>query len=532
MVHHLFHQIPSFRLLLAYLAGVLLFSQDNRFVLCFLLLTVWIWVSYCLLKKRLPSAWTVRWMPGVAMAFIWSCIGSMAGQVAWHQSAFPVQSGEKTSIEASACLLEDPVEKKKTYQLYVHIYNDCPKIWKWKKLVLYLPKEEQSASLTCGDRIHFRARPAPPENRLVTARFDYVRWLRMKGFCGTAFVKKPDWHYEDPPSWWQLRAMANRIRMALIAVFRRAGLSESSLGLVSAMSLGTRDTLNPVLRRDFSAAGITHILSVSGLHVAVVYALLKGLLFFLGFSDESKKVRELIVVLLLWGYAFVTGLSPSVNRSVLMFSLLAVGTCLGKQSQSLNTVLFSAFLLLLINPLYIYDIGFQLSYGAVLGIVVIYPLVKAMWKPRIRLLTYLWEMMSLSLVAQLVTAPLTIHYFGQFPNYFLPANLVAVPLSGLLIYLAAGCLIASPVPGLFSVMAWSLSQCTAIFLVFAQGISRLPWAVSDGLVLHTDQVVLVYGLMVVFSGCFFFKKRWLVGLLAGLLCFQISCLMHQIMSHI
>jgi len=540
----LLQRIPTLRLLMAYLTGLLASGLDGRLAASSLAFGLWFYLLYGHLEQRLRTNWPVRWLPGMTVVCIWMAFGYLAGTLAWRQSEFPAaQSGLNQSnidmhpallspsfnLRALAVIDDDPVEKKRSWQLCLTIRQSNPDGWVGKKLMIYLAKDSLSATLRCGDRIVFMATPEPLKQPPDTARFNYARWLRVKGICASAYVRKSAWRFVAPPSRWDLKARASRIRSMLVAAFRQSGLSGDGLALVSAMSFGARDELSKELKNEFAVTGITHILSVSGLHVAVIYALLKVLLFFLGFSATSRKLREAVIILLLWFFAFVTGLSPSVNRSALMFTLLAVGTILGRGSQTLNTVLFSAFVLLLINPLYLYDVGFQLSYCAVLGIVVIYPRVKRLWRPAFKPVNYIWEMACLSVVAQLVTTPLTIGYFGQFPNYFLVSNLVAVPLSGWVIYASAGYLMASGVPGLSLVAAWCLKTCTQLFLDFVDAMSRLPYAVSQGLELHPEQVVLLYVILLAVFGWLFLKqRRSLIYGMAGLLCFQLSWLFHQI----
>lgn len=216
----------------------------------------------------------------------------------------------------------------------------------------------------------------------------------------------------------------------------------------------------------------------------------------------------------------------------MMCTLLAMGNCLDRRSSTLNTVLFSAFLFLLLEPSLLYNLGFQLSYAAVIGLVVVYPALKACWKPDSVVLCRLWELMGVSLVAQLVTAPLTIHYFGQFPTYFLLANLLAVPLSGLLIYLSAFCLLTAPLPWLCQLTGWLLNVLARLFLELVKGVESLPLALWSGLSLSGGQVFLAYAWLVSLLGWLLWRRRWLIASLAFLLCWQVLALTEAFLADI
>ncbi|HBL73566.1 MAG TPA: hypothetical protein DD409_12265, partial [Bacteroidales bacterium] len=406
------------------------------------------------------------------------------------------------------------------------------RLWEQRLLVLYLPKTGDAETLQVGDHIRFSAALQQPPVCHDTSTFDYGRWLRRQGFTATGFVRRGAWALVAPPSAWDIKARANRAQQAMLAIFAKAGLSGEAFALVAAMTLGARETLDPALNQSFAVSGVSHILSVSGLHVSVVFVLLRACLFFLAISPATRRWRDLLVVLCLWVYAFVTGLSPSVCRAAMMCTLLSMGNCLDRRSSTLNTVLFSAFLLLLLEPSLLYNLGFQLSYAAVIGLVVVYPALKGRWKPDSVVLRRLWELMGVSLVAQLVTAPLTIHYFGQFPTYFLPANLLAVPLSGLLIYLSAFCLLTAPLPWLCHATGWLLNLLALLFLDLVKGVESLPLALWGDLSLSGWQVFLAYAWLVSLLGWLLWRRRWLIANLVFLLCWQVTAITEALLADI
>lgn len=512
-------KLPVSRLFVPYLTGLLLLAGELRLMLSLLMLGLWGLLFYSLLEKRLPSAWTVRWIPGACLFCLWMTLGGINMRWLNQSAAYP---GESEPFFATIRIVSLPVEKPKSKQceILVELPEKGFENWKGKRLQLYIKKNTASAELNIGDRLQVKLQPQQPEPPATTYDFDFASWLRHKGICGTAYVK--DWVLVSKASVWNVKAQAERMRKVLLELFRSQGIDGAEFALVSALVLGETNQLTADTKADFSVSGISHILSVSGLHVAVVYAVLAFLLSFLDRFERWRVPKQLLIVLILFFYAFVTGLSPSVIRSAFMFSLLALGKCFHRKSQTLNTVLFSAFVLLLWNPGFFFDLGFQLSYLAVFFIVVVHPKLVALWTPSNIPNKYLWEMLCLSLVAQLGTSPLTIHAFHTFPNYFLINNLVAVPYSSLLIYLALAFLMLSGIPWIGSFFANMLDGSLHGFLVMVETTGNLPHALTMNLYPNTLQVIGFYLIILTFFVGVLLKRRaWIIPFLTSILGFQL-----------
>jgi len=491
-MHQWCHKIACLRPMLAYVAGLLVTVASLRLALACFLLAAWLILLHRLFSGRVNSLWSIRWMPGAVVLCCWLGLGLVAGERTRKATDRPSGWNEGFVFSALVDVTVLPQERKKTWKLGICVRESSAEGWRNRKLMVYLPKEAAVDDWQIGDRLHMEIAPSLPEDGGYDG-FDYAGWLRMKGYTATAFVRK--WQWVSSADRWNLKAMGARLQSSLVSVFQRTGLPEESVTLVSAMTLGARESLSGDLNAEFAQAGVSHILSVSGLHVGIVFALLRVSLFFLGYTQRMRRFRDGLIVACLWVFALVTGLSPAVCRAVLMATMLVGGGLLGRNTSALNTVLFSAWLQLLVDPLLLNDVGFQLSYCAVIGLVLFIPLMNKLWYPSSQLIRYVWGLLSMSLVAQFVTAPLTVHYFSQFPLYFLVANVVAVPLSGVLMYVAVACLLVSPFPFLFQPLSVCLSVCTKLFLDVVQGVAQLPGAVSKGLSLPIDQVVVVYILM-------------------------------------
>ena len=265
----------------------------------------------------------------------------------------------------------------------------------------------------------------------------------------------------------------------------------NEFAIISALTLGHTDAISPELRDSFSVTGASHILSVSGLHVGIIYVMLGLILGFLDKWKRTRKIKWITVILFLWFYAFVTGLSPSVSRSVFMFSLFALAKITDRQSSVYNNIFLSAFVLLIINPMWLFNVGFQLSYSALLSILYFQPKIAKWLVFKNRILTYCWELTSVSIAAQLGAAPLCLYYFHQFPNYFLLSNFVGVPLSGIIIYLDVALLITNSIPMIGSIVSWLLVTTTKLMYGGLKIIENLPF-VTTNIWIDSVQLILIY----------------------------------------
>lgn len=210
---------------------------------------------------------------------------------------------------------------------------------------------------------------------------------------------------------------------------------EEELALLKAVCLGDRSTLTEEMQVNYGAAGGMHLLAVSGLHVGLIWWVLQGATRWMVRTQRAELLRTLIVLALLWFYASVTGFSSSVCRSVTMFSFISAGKISGQRTQSLNVILASALMLLVIQPSRLMELGFQLSYAAILGIVIFYPLLQRFFRIKNPLLRWLWNAASVSLAAQLLAAPLVIYHFHYLPVYSVLSSILAIPVLSLLIAL-------------------------------------------------------------------------------------------------
>lgn len=318
--------------------------------------------------------------------------------------------------------------------------------------------------------------------------FDAKWFWENKGVTLLLFAQSKDFEIIDRP--FNLLATFEEIRTELNLQLKKV-CSPRTHAVASALILGDKALLDRDTRNEFNTAGAMHVLAVSGLHVGILLLILE--LFFKQIPFlRNKKLYLVFAIVALWAYAFLTGLSPSVIRATLMFSLLAIGQFKGKSMIGLNIIAFSAFIMLLINPRYLFDIGFQLSYAAMFSISLFYLPIANLFHTKIKYLQKLWEGLSVCFAAQIGTIPLTLYYFHQFPNYFILTNIGLIILAFLCMAAGVAYLSVSYIPLLNSIFGFVLFSCFWLLIQFISFIHALPGALAKGFVINWPEVTIIY----------------------------------------
>ncbi|MCP4975334.1 MAG: ComEC/Rec2 family competence protein, partial [Maribacter sp.] len=231
-----------------------------------------------------------------------------------------------------------------------------------------------------------------------------------------------------------IKGYAASLRQNIITKLEQANFGNAELGIIQALFLGQRNTISVDTYTDYKNAGAVHILAVSGLHIGVILLFLAFVLRPIELLPKGKTIKLVLIVFLLWGFAYVAGLSASVVRAVTMFSFVAYALYLNRPSNTFNILALSMFFILLVfDPKLLFDVGFQMSYVAVFAIVWIYPLLQKFWFPKIWLIRKVWQLLSVSIAAQVGVLPISLYYFHQFPGLFFISNLLIVPFLGLIL---------------------------------------------------------------------------------------------------
>lgn len=283
-------------------------------------------------------------------------------------------------------------------------------------------------------------------------QFNYKEYMRNLGVENQLYLNS--WNYVLKKSHSvTLYGIAGKLRNQIISKLQNRNFGKEELGIIQALLLGQRNDISPETYNNYVNAGAVHILAVSGLHIGILLLLLQFLLQPMELLPKGRQLKLLAIVLLLWCFALLAGLSASIIRAVTMFSFVAYAQYLNRPTSTFNILALSMFFILLVNPMLLFQVGFQMSYATVFAIVWIYPLLQKLWIPKYGILKYVWRLLSVSIAAQLGVLPISLFYFHQFPALFFVSNLAVIPFLGLILGLG------------ILVMALALGQVLPEFLV-------------------------------------------------------------------
>ncbi|MBI9037364.1 MAG: ComEC family competence protein [Bacteroidales bacterium] len=498
-------KLPFVRILIPFMLGIIaaIFFEKEIHIpfIMFAGLFVVIFSSVFFLEKFI--SFNFRWIYGFVINILFFVIGFeltiQNTEKFFENKNLPALSYEQ-NIKCE--VLEPASETERSYKVLarmLYITDDSIVLQKSPKCLFYFQKDSLSSKIAYGDRLILKTYIniiKPPQN---PGEFDYKSYLYRKGVYYQGFVKANNWEICEKNQGNPLFKFSYKLRGLFLSILRKNKIEGNEYAIASAILLGYDDKLDPELRSEFTGAGAMHILCVSGLHVGIVCLFLTILLGFLRKNKFGRILYFVILILSLWLYALITGLSPSVMRAATMLSFVIAGKAIKRHSDIYNSLAVSAFVLLLINPFIITEVGFQLSYAAVLGIVALQP-------PMYRLFVFsnwfadkTWAIITVSIAAQLGTFPIAIFYFHQFPDYFIITNLIVIPLSFAIISTGFLVLITSPI----NFISYFVSKILISLLWFLNTsvriIDSLPFSKLTDISLNIPEVIMFYALIICFA---------------------------------
>ncbi len=403
---------------------------------------------------------------------------------------------------------DDPKIREKTIQTPVRLVACADSggfVPAQGRVFVYFRKDSITQLLRYGDSVMFMARLQRVRNLGNPYEFDYRKFLARKGIFHSGFADSGRTVIIGTGGGKPLLLRAYRLRHSLLDIYRKYGISGKEYQILAALTLGYRQALSREVQQSFAHSGAMHILAVSGLHVGILFGVL--LLILRPFAKGRFRWLALAVILaVLWGFAVITGLSPSVRRSAFMFSLIAITLMIRRQTNIYNSLAASAFFMLLFFPTDLFSVGFWLSYLAVISIVSLYPLIyRLIYVPRP--FNKLWALLSVSIAAQIGTMPIGLYVFHQFPNYFLLTNLLAIPLAGIILYLAMALFLFNSIGFVGKILGKALVLSVKILWQGIHFIENLPGATSTDIYLTFGQMLILYGIFISFILFFVQKNR-------------------------
>lgn len=503
--------IPFFRFTLAFIAGILFYIHSDlnvNFVLS-ACISIGMYAAFYFIALKYRMFIRLKSILGFTAL---STLFFTGGLIAFlkEENKAPVHiSNFNDKIEYYTAIVTSPSEEKeKTLKTEVSIEN-IKSSQGWSKaegrILIYI-KKDNALKLKYGDRVLIKGTPQLTKGPLNPHEFDYKNYLRYKQIYHTQFIQAHSLILVDHISTNPIIEYSLHLRERCQQILREFITSDEEYQVASALILGIKLSIDRELINAYSSTGTMHVLAVSGLHVTIVFGMMMLFLSFLSNLKAGKLVLPVLMIFLLWVYALITGFSPSILRAVIMFSLMILAKALRRNTNIYNTLALSAFVLLCVDPFFIMDAGFQLSYLAVLSIVYFQTRIYTMFAFKNYVIDKLWVCISISIAAQIITFPLMLYYFHQFPLNFIVSNLIAVPVSTLIVYSGMFLLVLFWIPGVNELLGWItkfLIWFMNKFLIFIEG---LPYSSIKGIDLDLPEIIGLY-LILLFITLFLSRKK-------------------------
>jgi competence protein ComEC len=483
---------PFLKLVTPFIIGIIsqiVLKPDLKICQLIFVCAIVLFIVLTLLKYF--RSYHVSYLLGIVITFLFFASGIFLTSIKAEKNKIPQSLIHSEAI--SLIVYDIPVYEKKKWKGFAEIVAFKEKnIWKscnsLSKINIYC--DSSKFRIAAGDHLVVSSRVESLPEVITPLQFDYKKYLYYKGIqVQINTISDSCLKLQSVSTSFRFKLL--KIREALISKLKNKSIKQKEQAILSSLLLGYTDELDSETRNAFATAGVMHILSVSGMHVGLVYGFLLLALFFLRNSVKLKVLRLFIVILGIWAYSLITGFSPPVIRSAAMFTILATGQALNKDSNNINILSASALFILICNPFQLADMGFQLSYSAMFGIFLFYRPIYYSYYPSSILVDKIWALVSVSIAAQLGTLPLSLFYFHQFPVYFILTNLIIVPLSGLIIYAGLVMLAFSFWSAATSVIAYILNFFLMLLTWLVNHVENLPLANIQGIYLTVFTAVLL-----------------------------------------
>jgi competence protein ComEC len=422
-------QFPLAKITIVFVLGIVMgyyFSPDSNLLFVLLAITGIVFGALFFLAKQFYK--TVYF--GTIVYVLAAIIGAVTLVV--HTESF--QKSNYTHHKAVfdkphlfTVVLREKLKSTPQNNRYIALVNQIDNAKSSGRIILNFRKDSLSYPFEIGNRLQILGTLYPNSAAKNPSDFDYSQYLKNKQIYAQLYtdVANVRMSTQSAKDIWYYTA---KLRSKIILNLEKNHFNNTELNVAVALLMGQQQDIAPEIVRDYQYAGAVHILSVSGLHIGFVLLFMTFILKPFPNSKKGAFLKLLIILTSLFLFGVVAGLAPSVVRSVVMFSFVAVGHHLRRSVNMYHTLLVSVLLILLFQPTFLFDVGFQLSYLALFFIVWLQPLLSSIWKPKNKILTYFWDILTVSFAAQIGTLPLSIYYFHQFPGLFFVTNLVVIPL--------------------------------------------------------------------------------------------------------
>ncbi len=529
-------RIPAFRLLLPTTAGIIIerygcnpYSQWYEISILLLLILI-----FALNFTSDYYKFRFSFLNGVIANLLFFNLGGwVTYQANPHHKKdwYGHHSNSKTLL---VTILESPIPRQNSWKSIAKMtaslneHNEIQPIS--GKLLLYFSNNsfthKEASILRPGMQLLLTVKPSLIPKPGNPEQFDYRQYCHFSGITHQAFLQQGNYILLKTGETLLWRKFLENSRNKILAILQKFIPNPQAAGLAEALVIGYKNNLDAELLDQYSKTGVVHIIAISGLHIGLIYALLKLLTRALPKKGRLRWLRFTIIFASIWIFSLMAGGQASILRSAVMFSFILIGENIGRKTNLINNLCCSALMLLLIQPYWLWDIGFQLSYAAVLSLALYMQPIYRSWYIPNKWLDQLWQMNAVTLAAQIITIPICIYYFHQFPTYFLLANLVCVPLSSalllaaiILLGTASFSLLAQPLGQLIN---WGILQMNA----FVEWITKLPLSSLSNLHINLVQAAGYYLFLIGFMDFLLWKNKWALRLTIYSSLFLVACFLY------
>jgi competence protein ComEC len=428
-------------------------------------------------------------------------------------------------------LKEDPIAKPNSYKANAEIIAAKEKTWTAQNATIIIYFEKNSSlqkSLHLGDQLIIPHKLQRIKNSGNPGAFDYASYCKRMGILHQTYVREKEVKIAAKNNSTLFERFFYSVRKHILYVIRKNVPDKNSAAIAEALLIGYKIDLDKDLIQAYSNTGVIHIIAISGLHLALIYALLLKLVNLIP-AVKRRKLKWAIVLCFLWGFSILAGSSPSVLRAAVMFSFIILGHIIQKEPRPLNNLAASAFCLLVYDPYYFWDAGFQLSYAAVASIMVFYKPIYNIFYIKNKLLDGLWKLNAITIAAQILTLPIVIYHFHQFPNVFLFSNLIAVPLSSIVLYTELLLLVFSPIGTIATFFGGIVSFLISTLNNFIRYMNSFAYATTDQMHMSFTMMVILFVFILLLSHSLLnYSKKHLLFSMVALL---VLCSLNTINSY-
>ncbi|MFT3704019.1 MAG: ComEC/Rec2 family competence protein [Agriterribacter sp.] len=439
----------------------------------------------------------IKWIFGIllmCMMFLFGAYITHSKNIRYQKNWFGNFCKDSTTFIVT--LQEPLIEKNKSYKAIASVNALCNNEVLQStagNILVYFKKDSTLLNeLLFGTTLIFKRPLQPIRNTDNPGAFDYNRYCLFQSITHQVYLNRKDFSVSTAITQSGFSNWLQYSRSWLLDILKVYVPDKKEAGVAEALLIGYREDLDRDLVQAYSNTGVVHVIAISGMHLAMIYGLLIVLLKPLESNKQKKWLRGAIILSVLWIFTLLAGAGPSILRSAVMFSFIIVGESMSKQVSVYHTLSASAFFLLCYNPFFLWDVGFQLSYAAVLSIVVFLKPVTNWFYFKNKLLNYTWKLIAVTIAAQVLTTPISIYHFHQVPNLFLLSNLIIVPLSGIVLYAEILLCMVSFIPWLATLTGKAVSIMLSLMNSFIEWINSLPFAVSNNIGISIIQTIALY----------------------------------------